>query len=434
MKMLLFLTLLFTLLSTQIYGLSTEKSLFVFDPDQRHLDELSSSQRFIVDHVSDLGYELYTDESSLEILDELGVIYEQEPQRRALSYPSPSQIEKKLKELAKKYPKILKLTSLGKSHQGRDLWAMKLSDHVEKDEMEPEVKYIANMHGDEIVGRELMVYLIEDLASSYQRGDGDIRELLDHTEVFIMPSMNPDGAKRRRRGNAQNKDLNRDFPDFTTSDNVNESRGRQLETKAIMRWQAQREFALSANFHGGAVVVNYPWDTEKDDFPQLSLVKEISRDYAKYVKEMDNSGAFPGGIVNGYDWYEVDGGMQDWSYYWHNDLQVTVELSQMKWPNYSKVKYYYKENRRSLIEFLKQVHRGAGLYFNEPGRSGRVEITNLDTAKSYGSFFYGNSSFYKVLDSGTYQFDVFDTQDFFVQRFEVLVDEKIRKQSYLELN
>ena len=46
---------------------------------------------------------------------------------------------------------------------------------------------------------------------------------------------------------------------------------------------------------------------------------------------MRDSTEFPGGIVNGYDWYEVNGGMQDWSYYWHNDLQVTIELSNMKW-------------------------------------------------------------------------------------------------------
>ena len=46
---------------------------------------------------------------------------------------------------------------------------------------------------------------------------------------------------------------------------------------------------------------------------------------------MRNSDEFPGGVVNGYDWYEVNGGMQDWSYYWHNDLQVTIELSDMKW-------------------------------------------------------------------------------------------------------
>ena len=53
----------------------------------------------------------------------------------------------------------MRMFSLGKTHEGKDIWAIKISDNPETDELEPEVKYIANMHGDEIVGRELMVLL-----------------------------------------------------------------------------------------------------------------------------------------------------------------------------------------------------------------------------------------------------------------------------------
>jgi hypothetical protein len=58
---------------------------------------------------------------------------------------------------------IAQMFSIGKSHQGRDLWVVKISDNVQVDEVEPEFKYISSMHGDEITGRELMVFLIEDL-------------------------------------------------------------------------------------------------------------------------------------------------------------------------------------------------------------------------------------------------------------------------------
>jgi predicted deacylase len=210
------------------------------------------------------------------------------------------------------------------------------------------------MHGDEIVGRELMVRLAADLL----RNDGNdpwITKLLDDVQIYIMPSMNPDGAGFARRSNANFYDLNRDFPDFTTDDNQNTIDGRQPETQAMMRWQAQRRFKLSANFHGGAEVVNYPWDTTPNAHPRIALVKDLSLDYANRAPYLFQSTVFENGIVNGYTWYEVNGGMQDWSSYWHNDLQVTIELSEEKWPAYFKVEEYYSKNREALINFIGRV-------------------------------------------------------------------------------
>src|SRR5690606_12829397 len=116
-------------------------------------------------------------------------------------------------------PSLVKLDSAGRSVQGRELWYVEISDNVQDDEAEPKLLYIANMHGDETVGRELMIYLIRLLTDSYAI-DPRITSLVDHARIFIMPSMNPDGFEARRRYNARGIDLNRSFPDFTTRDNV----------------------------------------------------------------------------------------------------------------------------------------------------------------------------------------------------------------------
>ena len=104
----------------------------------------------------------------------------------------------KLKELNNKYPNITSLYTIGKSNERRDLWVMIISDKPLIHEAgEPEVKYIGNMHGNEVVGLELLLYLTEYLLTS---NDNQVIELMDRSRIWIMPSMNPDGLERSKYG------------------------------------------------------------------------------------------------------------------------------------------------------------------------------------------------------------------------------------------
>ena len=76
------------------------------------------------------------------------------------------------------------------------------------------VKLVGNIHGDEVVGRELLLGLAEGLCTGWAEQREDVLRLLRSTEVHLLPSLNPDGFVLKTRNNANDRDLNRGFPDW----------------------------------------------------------------------------------------------------------------------------------------------------------------------------------------------------------------------------
>ena len=115
-------------------------------------------------------------------------------------YHTYDELTTELKNINNKWPSLTRLYSLAEpSVMGRNLWVLQISTDIKKKEREklkPMVKYVANMHGDEAVGRELLLSLAKYLLIMYNSGDKNelhIQKLLNETDIHIMPSMNPDG-------------------------------------------------------------------------------------------------------------------------------------------------------------------------------------------------------------------------------------------------
>ncbi|MBY0516954.1 MAG: succinylglutamate desuccinylase/aspartoacylase family protein [Bacteriovoracaceae bacterium] len=389
------------------FAAKIEEELFIMGHNPALVKEFSGHADLTIDHLDSEGFEVYGPKGLAQMLEERNIpFYDLKDVRKSIDfadYPRFEQVKAKLVDLANKYPQIARLSVIGKSSQGRDLMVMKISDNVGVDEVEPEFKYISSMHGDEITGRELTLQLIEEMLSKYGK-DQTITDLINNSELFVMPSMNPDGSELHQRANAQGQDLNRNFPEAVRND-PNSSAGRQPETKAIMDMHVSRNFVLSANFHGGSVVANYPWDAKYDRHPFDGLLKDLSKEYANLNPEMRSSREFAGGITNGADWYVLYGGMQDWSYIWYNDLQITIELSDSKWPSYSEIPGFYKSNRDSMIRFMELAHQGAGIKLSDRNATGSVEVKNAQ-GQSLGTYGFTHGEFYKILAPGSYTFNV----------------------------
>lgn len=296
------------------------------------------------------------------------------------TYHNYDALTSELKALAGRFPDIASLRSAGLSVQGREMWYIKISDHAASDEAEPKMLLVANMHGDEVVGRELSLHLISVLLEGYSQ-EARIKSLVDNAQIFIMPSMNPDGFELKRRYNARGIDLNRDFPDFT-SDPVDTPQGRAVETLALMRLANDNHFVLSANFHGGEVCFNMPWDTQPNDlarerFGDDALMQVMARRYADLNPTMraNSGGSFDRGVTYGYEWYEVDGGLQDWAIYYRQSIHATLELSYAKWPQAAELSKFRTENTEAVLRYLEQGLSGIHLKVVDKARSPLQQVS-----------------------------------------------------------
>lgn len=159
------------------------------------------------------------------------------------------ELTNRLHSLAAAYSHIANLSSIGHSIESRELWVMRITKDPDIDVPgKPKFKYVGNMHGDETVSRQVLVYLVEHLLTEYGE-DPRISELVNNTDIYIMPSMNPDGFEKsiegncngneEGRSNAKNIDMNRSFPDQYDGTTVNLED--VPEVMAVMRWIQEKK-------------------------------------------------------------------------------------------------------------------------------------------------------------------------------------------------
>ncbi|GFW42006.1 carboxypeptidase D [Trichonephila clavipes] len=331
-----------------------------------------------------------------------------------------------LKNISLKCPEITRLYSIGHTIENKELYVIEMSDNPGIHEPgEPEFKYVGNMHGNEVVGREMLLYLAEYFCNQYET-DPRIKTLLDNTRIHIMPSMNPDGYENSREGdfdgmdgreNANGVDLNRNFPDQFGP--TKENAILQPETRAVMTWILSYPFVLSANLHGGSLVANYPFDNNvegtdglysksPDDqvFHQLASVYSNKHPTMHLGEPCKGQGklneSFPGGITNGAAWYNVPGGMQDWNYLHSNCFEITLELGCYKYPYARDLPQYWKSNKEPLISLIEQVHSGVHGFVLDKNANGirnaSIHVVGIDHDVVTANF----GDFWRLLSPGNY--------------------------------
>jgi hypothetical protein len=309
------------------------------------------------------------------------------------------------------YPGICEFIEAGTSVEGRSIAFIKITGDNPGSAPKPRFMYSSTMHGDETVGFILMLRLIDYLLTRYP-DDEQVAFLLDNLEIWINPLANPDGAYfggdgnsiiSPKRNNTNNIDLNRNFP---RPDNPFYDR-LEPEAAAMVELMESKQFILSANLHGGTEVMNYPWDIWKRGHPDSTWFEYICREYADtaMLYSPPDYMTFLGGVTNGYDWYSITGGRQDYVTYFTGGREVTMEISNIKHPPASSLQNYWEYNRRSLLSYMEQAIFGirGNISDSVTGEKLRAEITlarDCDSSHVWSDSISG--WYFRLLEKGLY--------------------------------
>ncbi len=110
-------------------------------------------------------------------------------------YYNLKEIERALNLFKSKYPKFVKVEIIGKSYKGNPIWAVTINNpETGREEDKPAMYVDANIHGNEIQGTEVTLYLIDYLLSNYGKLE-KITKLLNRVVFYVVPVVNPDGRE-----------------------------------------------------------------------------------------------------------------------------------------------------------------------------------------------------------------------------------------------
>jgi hypothetical protein len=329
-------------------------------------------------------------------------------------YPTYSAYITMMRKFETDYPDKCKIVKIGESIENRELLFAVISDNVDTDEAEPRFMYSSTMHGDEVTGYVTLLRLIDYLLTKYD-SDTYIKGLVDNIEIWIQPCENPDGTyytsntsvSGARRANARGVDLNRNYPN--PERNIT---NQQKETLLMMDLFDEKQFVMGMNFHGGAELLNYAFDSwtsaqyQHADDPWFYYV---CREFVNIVHDIDPNymTGENNGVTQGGDWYIIFGSRMDYTTWFRHNREVTGELSYQKTPPARNLPSYWDKLYQSLLYYIEQCTYGIRGTIKE--KTTGVSICHAKVyAKDHdkdSSFVYSDTphgDFYRPALEGTY--------------------------------
>jgi len=281
------------------------------------------------------------------------------------------------------HPGIVRKFSIGKSYQGRTIWAAKISDHVATDESEPEVVFDSLTHAREHITVEMNLYLLHLLVDNYG-SNTRITRLVNTREIFLIFLVNPDGGEydiaggqfhswRKNRQPIANTpaigvDINRNFGYKWACCGGSSGDPTKDTYRGPYAWSApetvvDRDFVRSrvvggrqqirimVSWHSSGKLILWPYSYTTSTSVIAADDRAAFAALGKKAATLNGYTAMPASQL-----YIADGTQHDWSYYEQRIFHFTFEMGP------SAVNFYPTPDR---IGPLTSANRGAVLYLIE---------------------------------------------------------------------
>lgn len=305
------------------------------------------------------------------------------------------------------------------------IFAIHISNTLGQTTTKPAFLYSSTMHGTEVVGYYLMLHLADYILNNATT-DSAVMRILDNVDLYICPLENPDGTYHLSNDmiwqgggystyhNYNDVQLNRNYPHLPglgTEANI------QPETQAIMDWVTPINFVMSVNFHCGAELLNYPWDswtTSNRPHADADWFRYVCQNYATLCHAQDSSfmhGSNGRAVIDGGDWSVVYGSRQDYMTYYQRCREVTIETSLthvVRDP--VKLQAFWTNTKDALLSYVMECDYGFGgvvtdAVTHEPVEA-MIKVVNHDKFHSEVFSHLPLGVYHRPIMAGTYTVEV----------------------------
>jgi carboxypeptidase T len=324
-------------------------------------------------------------------------------------YKNPDEILDFVNRIHAQYPDITEVKVIGKTIEGREIHAIKISDNAKRDEKEPVFLVNAMHHAREVMTPEITTDMIEYLTTNYEK-DPEVTNWIKSTEIWVIPMFNLDGNNkmwnedsmwRKNTRNGHGVDINRNYPagwnscnGSSASTSAQDYRGTapasEPETQAMMNFVATIKPVFNISYHSYSEIVIYPYGCRPRRTPAEEAVETIG---AEIGKKLDYKPGTAWQLL-----YNADGGDIDWMYTEHQVIPYVIEVNST-WdgfhPDYSKMRD--KTVLRNRAGWMHLLNRLQG-----PSLQGKVAIEEFNLIKISKAGETKVAQTYKINPDGSY--------------------------------
>jgi hypothetical protein len=314
-----------------------------------------------------------------------------------------------IQRLANNFPNLVRIYDIGRSHQNRPLWCVKISDYPDSNENEPIVFFNAATHAREPMGVSILIYFMTYLLTNYDPTNSEnlITWLINNREIYFVPVMNPDGYVynsdsggatanwRKNRRIIQSPyvgvDLNRNYGYKWAYDNIGSSpnpsnetyrgpeRFSEPETRVVRDFMLSKKIRAQIDYHTYGRYNMYPWGYDTFTPPDVRTLKEVVDSFRFYN---NYSASRTGQIAKVL--YTANGSSVDWEYadtLWEGirkfiTYAFTIEASIND--------FWYGWNDSAFIRQECERNLGVNIYLTKVGGA-FLELKNIRIDDFYGN-------------------------------------------------